>query len=180
MPRVQYEEMHPTFFAYLVERGFLLEDHVDESREVIAEWEREDANRSVYNIIINPTMDCNMRCWYCYEKHEKGSVMSDEMVETVLRFIEKKVQSPELKQLNLSFFGGEPLLYYTRKVLPLLKKISSLCNERQVKLQLSFTTNGYLLTQKLLESLKELEAVVSVSFQITIDGNEELHNKQNS
>ena len=106
--------------------------------------------------------------------------MSDEMVETVLRFIEKKVQSPELKQLNLSFFGGEPLLYYTRKVLPLLKKISSLCNERQVKLQLSFTTNGYLLTQKLLESLKELEAVVSVSFQITIDGNEELHNKQNS
>ncbi len=171
------EEMHPTFFAYLVERGFLLEDHVDESREVIAEWEREDADRSVYSIIINPTMDCNMRCWYCYEKHEKGSVMSDEMVETVLRFIEKKVQSPELKQLNLSFFGGEPLLYYTRKVLPLLKKVSSLCNERQVKLQLSFTTNGYLLTQKLLESLKELKAVVSVSFQITIDGNEELHNK---
>lgn len=171
------EEMHPTFFAYLVERGFLLEDHVDESREVIAEWEREDANRSVYNIIINPTMDCNMRCWYCYEKHEKGSVMSDEMVETVLRFIEKKVQSSELKQLNLNFFGGEPLLYYKRRIVPILEQTILLCKESDTELNVSFTTNGYLLTEKLLHSLREYSGIKIISFQIAIDGNKELHDK---
>lgn len=169
------EEMHPTFFAYLVERGFLLEDHVDESREVIAEWEREDADRSVYSIIINPTMDCNMRCWYCYEKHEKGSVMSDEMVETVLRFIGKKVQSPELKQLNLNFFGGEPLLYYKKVIRPILERTASLCHSENKNLYLHITTNGYLLNERVLSSIKSYTS--NVVFQIAIDGNEEVHNE---
>lgn len=171
------EEMHPTFFAYLVERGFLLEDYVDESREVIAEWEREDGDRSVYNIIINPTMDCNMRCWYCYEKHEKGSVMTKTVVDAVTALITAKIMNPELKVVHLKFFGGEPLLYYNEVVLPFIKEIQSLCQQYNKEYSVSFTTNGFLLTKKVLNSLMECAPSYPISLQISLDGNEEKHNK---
>lgn len=170
-------EKHPTFFSYLLEKEFIIDEGVDESENVVKEWESEDADNSVYNIIINPTMDCNMRCWYCYEKHEKGSMMSEDMVSKVMEFTEHKIKNIDLKNLNIGFFGGEPLLFYKNIIHPMLEKIFMLCKQYNVKLAVGFTTNGYLLSEDVLKALKELDTTVPISFQISLDGNETLHNK---
>lgn len=33
---------------------------------------RGTADNGVWHLILNPTQDCNFRCWYCYEKYSKG------------------------------------------------------------------------------------------------------------
>lgn len=62
-------ERHPALYDSLCSGGFLVADDADEPAAFIASLEeRERADRS-FGIIVNPTLRCNLRCWYCYEKH---------------------------------------------------------------------------------------------------------------
>jgi uncharacterized protein len=47
---------------------------------------------SNYTLIINPTLDCNFKCWYCYESHPKGR-MSEEMMERVVKHVESLIKN---------------------------------------------------------------------------------------
>lgn len=171
------EYVHPTFYAYLVEKGFLVNDDIDESKAVIAEWEDEDTDKSVYTITVNPTMDCNMRCWYCYEEHIKGSAMNDSTLHSLMKLISKKIEDEKLKVIHLKFFGGEPLMYFHEIVSPLMEEVKTLCCKYNKKYSISFTTNGFLLTEDMLDNLKNYETDYPISFQISLDGNKTKHNK---
>ena len=54
------------------------------------------------------TERCNFRCTYCYEDFSKGRMRPD-VVAAVQTLIRTRA-SDGLKELHLSFFGGEPLL----------------------------------------------------------------------
>lgn len=43
---------------------------------------------SNYRLTINPTLNCNFSCWYCYESHNKKS-MSEETLQNALKFIQR-------------------------------------------------------------------------------------------
>lgn len=60
-------------FGLLTETEFLLDETINEYEraENIFEQYRKD-NRKILHLIILPTEDCNFRCWYCYEEHNKG------------------------------------------------------------------------------------------------------------
>ena len=68
-PLEEIKKVHPTFYEFLIHEGFVVEDDVVEENKVIDTWKAADKNRDSYNIFINPTLDCNLHCWYCYEKH---------------------------------------------------------------------------------------------------------------
>ena len=158
----------------LSEAGVLLDDGVDEVKLLADLFERIDNNDSEYHIHINPTLNCNFRCWYCYEEHQSASRMQDGVLQAVLKLLATTVErNCELKVLYLSFFGGEPLLYYRDIALPIIHHAQDICAKRGVELQLHFTTNGYFLSGKVLESLKGIDT----SFQITVDGGREFHDK---
>src|SRR5690606_26374372 len=73
------ERIHPTLFETLKDKGFIINDDYDELQEVIAIRERVDLeNETSFHLTINPTMNCNFSCWYCYESHEKKSKMGAE------------------------------------------------------------------------------------------------------
>lgn len=121
-------------------------------------------------LILLPTEKCNFRCTYCYEDFAIGR-MKRSVVEGVKALISARV--PHLKELSLSWFGGEPLL-----AKDLVMEISSfayeLCRTHNVGFAGGLTTNGYLLDSTLLESLVALN---QSHFQITLDGDEEWHDK---
>lgn len=169
------QRIHPTFYDYLIEKGFLIDPDIDEAKRQITEWENSDTSEDIFQITVNPTLNCNMRCWYCYEEHLAKANMSEGVFASIVKLIENKVKNPQLKHINLSFFGGEPLLSFSNIVLPLLKAADELCHTNGKLLFTSFVTNGYLLTEQVLNDLKGISIDHPVVFQITLDGNEEHH-----
>lgn len=152
--------------------GFIINDTVDEI-SLIKEINQDSIlNEDVFHLIVNSTLECNFRCWYCYETHSSKLFMTDETLEKVKLFIFDKAKS--IKKLNLSFFGGEPLLEYNKIVKPLILYTDAICKTKDVKYNVSFTTNGFFLDEEMISFFKNYNASL---FQITLDGGKEFHNK---
>lgn len=168
------QKKHEAFFNQLKSTGCLVEDTIDEIALLKQRIKDVDENPKGYRLTINPTIDCNFKCWYCYENHQK-TMMSNTVLSNVLKLITKIISAPELVEFELSFFGGEPLLYYKPIVLPILEHLTSLRSLYPDKrYEINFTTNGYLLTDAIMESMKAHHVS---AFQITLDGDREEHDK---
>ena len=120
-------------------------------------------------------MNCNFKCWYCYESHVKTSSFSRNMISRVGRFIEKTTKKDSMHFFNLAFFGGEPLLYFKRDVVPVIEKLQEECIKNKVDYGVGFTTNGYLINDDFIDFFKSRNIIPSL--QITLDGDKEEHNK---
>ena len=68
---------------------------------------------SHYKLIINPTMNCNFKCWYCYETHIKDSKMDNNIIEKVSKLISNILDINELRSFELSFWR-RTFLYYKK------------------------------------------------------------------
>ncbi|MDR6481606.1 radical SAM protein [Paraburkholderia terricola] len=123
------------------------------------------------NLIIFPTEKCNFRCSYCYEDFKLGK-MSDEVVQGIKNLISRRADSLEL--LEISWFGGEPML--AKDI------IFSICEHAQhvarhadaMEFRSNITTNGYFLS---IENFYNLVSRGVHFFQITLDGDRELHDR---
>ena len=83
--------------------------------------------------MVYPTQNCNLKCWYCYETHVLNSKMSEEVLENTKSYITKLCQNSTNRILRLTFFGGEPFLYYKDIVYPLLVHAKQECIENKQK-----------------------------------------------
>jgi uncharacterized protein len=123
-----------------------------------------------FQLILFPTEQCNFRCVYCYEDFEIGK-MPSWLVEATKALISSKI--PKLEYLSLSWFGGEPLL--AKDILFEIAEHSlMLAKQYGCKLSGDLTTNGSLLDIKTLTKLVDLK---QNSFQISIDGDKDFHDK---
>ena len=59
------------------------------------------------HITITPTMECNARCFYCYEKGVRCGNMHQEDCENIISFLKTLDCS---RGIDLTWFGGEPLM----------------------------------------------------------------------
>lgn len=168
-------QIHPDFYNHLSENNFLVENQTDEVAKVKKISKEVDENQDNYELIINPTMNCNFKCWYCYETHIKKSRLEDVDSEKIKKFIHNTASKPNLKNFSLSFFGGEPLLYFNKNVTPLVDYFVSSCKENNKQYIVSFTTNGYLINQEFIDYFKKNK--IKCSLQITLDGYREEHDK---
>ncbi len=167
------EEIHPTFYSYLVKEEYLIAKEIDEIVKVKQIVKEVDENYNSFLLTINPTMNCNFKCWYCYETHVKNSNLSNDMLDKIGLFIQKTTTKPEIQLFNVAFFGGEPLLYFKRDVEPIILKLKEECIANKVDYSISFTTNGYLINDDFISFFKENN--LTCSLQITLDGYKENH-----
>ncbi len=123
----------------------------------------------VLHLMLMPTEACNFRCTYCYEDFRHGRMKSD-VVEGVEALLSRRI--PDLRLLDLSWFGGEPLAA-ADTVLRILRHAE---RERRAYPGLRFrsdmTTNGWFLDRARFE---ELVALGVTRFQVTLDGPPEDH-----
>jgi uncharacterized protein len=121
-------------------------------------------------LTLLPTEKCNFRCTYCYETFELGR-MPPRVVAGIKNLIARR--APTLHDLQISWFGGEPLL-----ALPVIKDIAShakkLSEAHGFRFLAGVTTNAYLLTPRVLQELVDLNQTF---YQVSIDGTESEHNK---
>lgn len=155
---------------FLAEESFLVDDNFDETQIVLERNSLGIKDENRLDVIIMPNMNCNFGCPYCYEDHHK-SAMSDETQKRLLDWI--KMMVPKFKSVLVSWFGGEPMMSY-KTISYLQKEINKICEDADVPLATHITTNGYLFTD---ESVADLVGLGIYSYQITIDGSPETHNK---
>lgn len=155
------------------DNGFIIDNDEDEYTTALNCKIATRMQTDIYHVIINPTLDCNLYCWYCYETHKKGSNIGQSIEFGILNHLELKFSINPFKYLQISFFGGEPLLRY-KQICRLISSIKSFCTAKGVILRVDFTTNGTIFSPLLIAELRDIAAV---SFQITLDGAINQHDK---
>jgi len=153
--------------------GYIVEDDFDEIKQIKLNLLTNRYNTSNMRITIAPTMDCNFRCTYCYEKgYNHAQVISDEIIDKIVEIVRSRARS--LASLHVLWFGGEPLLAMSQ-LEGASKKLMDVCKEFNVDYSSSIITNGYLLTADIVERLKGCKVE---SAQVTIDGTKDIHDKR--
>jgi uncharacterized protein len=153
----------------LVNTGILVDQDVDEMRRARYQHEQWKRNQSL-TLIIMPHENCNFRCTYCYEEFPRNK-MEPWVRESLKKWVHSKCRS--LKQLTISWFGGEPLLA-PDVIAELSESFMASCKELGVRYKALMTTNGYLLTPEVVTQMQKAEVR---SYQITLDGPECTHNQ---
>ncbi len=160
----------PAFIKNIKSKGFVVEEDADELETVKRKYDGLRM-RNHYFLMILPTYQCNLDCWYCTQEHE-ALFMSENVKDRVIRLIKNKLNDVNIKDLHISWFGGEPLMAYDR-VYEISKFAKKYADDLGKQFSASITTNGTLLTPNRIESLRD---VGIVNYQITIDGDRTIHN----
>lgn len=117
-------------------------------------------------LALELTQGCNLRCGYCYygnreDAYDPKNAMSRETARRAVDRLFGDARGDEVPHLHL--FGGEPLLNF-----PLVEDVLNYAEERgrTVGRRMTFeiTTNGTLLTSKIIDRLNASEVAVGVSF----------------
>lgn len=160
---------YPDIMLKLRLGGFLVEDGKDEELYNILKMEYLNIHFASHHMVLTiaPTRKCNFDCPYCYERNRKASCINDVVEDKIVSFINKHKM---ISKIFVSWYGGEPLMEIER-IKSFTKKIKALGK----KFSAALTTNGYLLTSEVIDTLDELEIV---EIEITIDGIKETHDRR--
>lgn len=156
---------------YFIENWYLVPDKhddqqlVDECRAVLTLMN--SGPKKVHSFNIFTTLDCNARCFYCFEKRMIGSNMT---METASRVIEYMQEQADGDPINIIWFGGEPLFNY-----PVIDFITSGLRDKGLYFESDIISNGLLFDSWLVEKAKNLWGVKYV--QITLDGTSQVYKR---
>ncbi len=131
-------------------------------------------NPIVKALCLHVAHDCNLKCGYCFaqegEYHGRRSLMSFEVGKKAIDFLIKS--SKARKNLEIDFFGGEPLMNFD-VVKQIVEYAKSIEKEKNKNFRFTITTNGMLLNEKILNFINEnMHNVV-----LSLDGRKEVNDK---
>lgn len=103
----EYSFANGNLEAALIKYGIIVPSTYDENAEAHSRY-LEEISSPVLRLTIVPTYRCNFRCPYCYQDHDGSGIMSQEVQDSIIRFIRKNITN--YTAVEISWFGGEPLL----------------------------------------------------------------------
>lgn len=174
-----YEKLHKLFINnsleisdldlknHLINMKAFVEDDRDELCKIKYLKQRRRFNNTHLGLTINPTLQCNFACPYCFEGEHSNIYMTDEVENDIIKYISRHKSA---KSLHVTWFGGEPLLAFNR-IVSLTNKIKEL----NLDFRAGIISNGYLLNENI---ILQLESLFINKIQITIDGGEKLHDSR--
>lgn len=151
----------------------VLEDDFDEFVYIRQNYLATKYAKNLLNLTLTPTMACNMRCVYCFERAEDQSGhMTDEVANDICDFVKKRLDFAN--QLFVCWFGGEPLLNF-KHIQSLSRSLMDLTSEKNSSYGAYIITNGTLLTPDIAKELVNLKIFQA---QVSIDGFGEYNNQR--
>lgn len=172
MITVEFKELDsPETRQYLIENWYLVpEEHddqqlVDECRAVLRlmdSWPKK-----IHAFHIFTTLDCNARCFYCFEKRMPGSNMTMETASRVIDYMQEQADGDPIK---IVWFGGEPLFNY-----PIIDYITDGLRVKNLQFESDMISNGLLFDGELIDKAKKQWNVKSI--QITLDGTRQVYKR---
>ena len=155
-------------FDFLVEHWFYLP--IDSFNE--CDWVEflrkkridDTSHHGINSYVIMTTLDCNARCFYCYEK----GIPRVSMTEKTAIATGEYIQRHSTNKVILSWFGGEPLLNTS-----VIDLICQKLNDSGISYSSKIVTNGLLFTSGIVEKAINVWKIKRV--QITLDGTEQVY-----
>ena len=125
-------------------------------------------------LCLHVAHSCNLACSYCFagqgKYHGKDALMSFETGKRAFDFLIEN--SGTRRNLEVDFFGGEPLLNWD-VVKQLVEYARSIEKEKNKNFRFTLTTNGVLIDDEVIEfANKEMSNVV-----LSLDGRKDVHDK---
>ncbi|SNB48100.1 geopeptide radical SAM maturase [Geobacter sp. DSM 9736] len=159
--------------AALQRVGILVEDRDRERQEMETLMEQTNSRSRMFRAKVALNLDCNLACPYCFEGNfRKKQYMSEETAGLLVEHVRNHLRKGG--DVRLGFYGGEPLLS-----IPLITEISTRLLEEAGQTGSSYTfsltTNGTLLTRKVVEKLLPLGLTGAI---VTLDGPRHIHDRQ--
>lgn len=153
------------FFSLLEKNGFLSAsaEQEKEREDIVLKaakklHEEKSRNQTIAFVL---TYGCNFKCPYCYEHAPEKShhVITKEMVDTIFRIHDNNIE-------KIMLYGGEPLQPGNAEIIHYIFR-------KAPKATYSIISNGY----HLKDCFELLSRVKIDNITITLDGEEEIHNK---
>lgn len=125
-------------------------------------------------ICLNVAHACNMKCLYCFAHQGDfglpASLMSLDMAKQAMEFLLKN--SGPIKNLEVDFFGGEPLLVFN-----MLQELVSFCRVREKetgkRFNFTLTTNAVLLEEEVIDWV----IANDISVILSLDGRKKVNDQ---
>lgn len=151
----------------LLENGVLLKDDQDELLFLKNQYFEKCYNSSSYNFTIIPTLDCNLKCDYCFID-QKSIYMSDFIIQKVIQYIVSIINNKHqyLKHFNLKWFGGEPLLH-PKAIEKISCSVIKTCDSYDIKYHSMVYTNLTVINSEIINALKKSRVT---HINTTLDG----------
>lgn len=166
-------QLDQTYVEELKKGSFIVDDEVDELALIRERMLSSRYNTSHIGFTLAPTLECNFRCIYCYEKGcEKKGTMSKEVQDAIVNYVERRATT--IGNLSITWYGGEPLLALDI-IENLTERFLDICSRNKINYSAGIVTNGYLLNKKNLDRLVKCKVN---HCQVTIDGDRETHNQR--
>lgn len=166
-------------FNTLVKRGYITEKTIEEEFKHIgkmADLLHQSVKKLYKYFLFAVTYNCNFRCPYCYENEISNNgnnwgqkTFTKEMVDQAYAAMLKIEPQRKLHANVITLYGGEPLLAKNKEIVDYIVQ-----KGHRLGYKFSAITNGYDL-----DHFKNLLSPDLINnLQITIDGDEEQHNKR--
>jgi uncharacterized protein len=165
------------FVESLVYGGFLVDKEFNEKQFISKRLKKARNKKNSLELTIAPTIGCNFNCAYCFESEDSRAnflIMPEDIQQHLFSFVERFIKEHHINSLNVTWFGGEPLLAM-KAIESLSKKFIDLTQTNNIFYSANIITNGYKLTE---QNIHKLIACQVTHAQITLDGPEHIHDKR--
>lgn len=123
---------------------------------------------------IQPTSNCQLGCFYCGQEHKKDKI-SDDVIQKTIERIEYLInKNKEVKNLHITWYGGEPLMA-SNAIEKYSLRLMDICRSKKIRYTSNIITNGLLLKDYIYKKMLEFNIL---SYQVTLDGTKETHDKR--
>ncbi|MBI5185896.1 MAG: geopeptide radical SAM maturase [Nitrospinae bacterium] len=175
MDKMDKDRLDPKDKATLAGLGFLVEDRQEEKKEMAGILDKANREQTKVNAVVVLNLQCNLDCVYCFEGKMKGSrYMTRDTADLLVEYFSNKALA-EKKRLDITFYGGEPLLAPSFALLKSIsKRLRARAREKGAEFSFFLITNGTLLTRK---KVDELVPLGLTGAQVTLDGPRETHDR---
>ena len=123
---------------------------------------------------MTTTLDCNMRCYYCYQKDGQLESMSEETCDLAIDWVRRQIDEREYPSVHIDWYGGEPMLNQG-----VIERFSAAMipdgDSRSVAFRGSMICNGTMWPADAIGFAKRNRIT---SIQFSVDGPERHHNKR--
>ena len=161
-------------YECLKSQGYLSTHRVSEIQHPVTPYLQYYLDRKIQKITLQVTQNCNLRCAYCVysdmnnglqRSHSKRR-MDFDVAKKAIDFLAE--HSIDTDKVNISFYGGEPLLEF-----PLIKKVVVYAKEVLEGKLLTFnlTSNCTLLNDEIIQYFIQ----ENIQLMVSIDGPESIH-----
>lgn len=169
---IEKEDINNKKFELLISKRIIVNKDLNEEIQIKTLEKDEIYNKfsTSRSFVISTTRNCNYKCKYCFESEKNNLVDMDEKTQQqTIEFIKKSLKNnTNCKNLNITWFGGEPLLN-KQCIISISKELIKYCENNKIKYSASIITNASLIDDKFASLLQDLRIN---SVQITFDGNE--------